>query len=73
MRQCQQTKPSKKRGYNSAKIYAQIRVELERAGKPLDNMDMLVAATALSIGATLVINNEKRFTRIPKLKTANWR
>jgi tRNA(fMet)-specific endonuclease VapC len=35
-------------------------------------MDMLIAAHALSLDATLVTNNLREFERIPNLKLENW-
>lgn len=53
-------------------IYARERVALERAGQKIGPMDMLIAAHALAIGATLVTNNVREFSRIPGLKLENW-
>jgi tRNA(fMet)-specific endonuclease VapC len=52
--------------------YAQLRTALERAGTPIGPNDMLIAAHAIALGATLVTDNEEEFRRIPSLKTANW-
>lgn len=35
-------------------------------------MDLLIAAQALALDATLVSNNLSHFNRVPNLKTANW-
>jgi tRNA(fMet)-specific endonuclease VapC len=53
-------------------VYGKVRSELEKAGKVIGAMDMLIASHALSIDATLVTNNEKEFRRIEGLKLANW-
>jgi tRNA(fMet)-specific endonuclease VapC len=52
--------------------FAGIKANLETAGTPLDDMDVLIAATALSHNLTLVTNNEKHFSRIPGVAVANW-
>lgn len=52
--------------------YAKIRAELEKAGKPIGTFDMMIAAHALSLEATLVTNNEKEFSRVRELKIENW-
>lgn len=52
--------------------FAGLRADLEIAGTPLDDMDLLIAATALSHNLTLVTNNEKHFSRIPGLPLSNW-
>lgn len=56
----------------AASEYAKLRVLLEKNGKPSGNMDMMIAAHALSVNATLVSNNLRHFADIPKLKTENW-
>jgi tRNA(fMet)-specific endonuclease VapC len=35
-------------------------------------MDLMIAAHARSINATLVTNNVSEFKRVPGLKVANW-
>jgi tRNA(fMet)-specific endonuclease VapC len=52
--------------------YARIRTALERAGKPIGSMDLLIAAHAVSEGSTLVTNNLKHFEKVPGLKVEVW-
>jgi tRNA(fMet)-specific endonuclease VapC len=52
--------------------YARIRATLERAGKPIGNMDLLIASHAVCEGATLVTNNLRHFSVVPELKVAVW-
>ena len=52
----------------AARIYA----ELRSRGEPLDDADILIAATALVHGLVLVTNNERHFGRIPELRLDNW-
>jgi tRNA(fMet)-specific endonuclease VapC len=52
--------------------YAWIRSELERSGKPIGNMDLLIAAHAVSQGMTLVTNNIKHFSSVAGLKVEVW-
>ena len=56
----------------AAEKYGELRAELEAKGKTIGNMDMMIAAHALSIGATVVTNNTRHFSLVPKLKTSNW-
>jgi tRNA(fMet)-specific endonuclease VapC len=56
----------------AAQCYGDLRAYLERQGKTIGSLDMLIAAHALSIDSTLVTNNEKEFIRIPNLKIDNW-
>jgi tRNA(fMet)-specific endonuclease VapC len=52
--------------------YGRIRHELETKGITIGSMDLLIAAHALALDATLVSNNLAHFSRIEGLKTANW-
>jgi tRNA(fMet)-specific endonuclease VapC len=56
----------------AAAAYAALRAQLEAAGKPIGPLDTLIAAHALSLGATLVSNNTREFERVPGLKVVNW-
>jgi tRNA(fMet)-specific endonuclease VapC len=59
-------------GRDEASVYGQLRARQESDGKTLDNLDMLIAAHAIAIGATLV-TNDKAFSRVPDLPaTENW-
>lgn len=53
-------------------IYAKERVRLESIGKPLDDFDLLIGATAIAHGMTLVTNNTKHFQRLQGLKLEDW-
>lgn len=55
-----------------AKRYGDVRTFLERRGKQIGPMDTLIAAHALHLGATLVTNNTREFSRVPGLKLQNW-
>jgi tRNA(fMet)-specific endonuclease VapC len=52
--------------------YGDLRTDLERHGTPIGALDMLIAAHALSLKATLVTNNIKEFERVPGLQLDNW-
>ena len=52
--------------------YGGIRAELEAAGKPIGPNDLLIAAHAYALGATLVTANVGEFTRIRGLRVENW-
>ena len=47
--------------------YAKIRADLEQKGRIISGNDMLIAAVALTHGATLVTGNMKEFERISSL------
>ena len=52
--------------------YARIRAALERAGKPIGNMDLLIASHAASLRATLITNSIRHFSMVPGLKVEAW-
>lgn len=52
--------------------YAKIRSELESRGLVIGGNDMLIAAHAISLGDTVVTDNEKEFLRITNIKAENW-
>ena len=52
--------------------YARIRSQLERSGRPIGNMDLLIASHAVSQGSTLVTNNLKHFSSVSGLKVEVW-
>ena len=57
---------------NSAETYGMLKASLEKAGTPLDDFDLIIAACALSHNLTLVTNSVKHFNRIEGLKISNW-
>ncbi len=52
--------------------YGRVRHELETKGVAIGSMDLLIAAHALALDATLVSNNIAHFSRVAGLRTANW-
>ena len=56
----------------AANAYATLRVELENAGTPIGNMDMLIAASAIAEDAQLVTNNIAHFSKVRSLKLTSW-
>lgn len=56
----------------AARTYATLHTALQHNGQMIGNMDLLIAAHASSLGATLVTNNPREFARIEGLKLENW-
>ena len=52
--------------------YGDIRTELERIGRPIGHNDLLIAAHARALGATLVTRNVDEFARVPNLTIESW-
>jgi tRNA(fMet)-specific endonuclease VapC len=53
-------------------VYGVMRAKLEKAGRPIAANDLLIAAHAVSLGCTLVTDNERDFARISGLSAENW-
>ncbi len=59
-------------GSAEARVYGQLRVRQEAAGRPLESMDMLIAAHAIAVGAILV-TSDKVFRSVSGLAgRENW-
>lgn len=57
----------------AADHYVHIRYQLVTAGRPIGEMDMMIAAHSLSAGAVLVTNNTRHYARIDApLTVVNW-
>jgi predicted nucleic acid-binding protein len=56
----------------SAGIFGMTKAQLEKAGSPLDDFDLIIASCALSNNLVLVTNNVRHFQRIEGLKLTNW-
>jgi len=55
----------------AAQRYGEIRAALEREGQPMGNLDTMIGAHALALGAVLV-TNDQAFTRIRELSVEDW-
>ena len=57
----------------AADWYAEIRHQLISTGRPIGELDMMIAAHSLSAGAVLVTNNNRHYERIEApLILENW-
>ena len=52
--------------------YGAIRASLESAGTPIGGNDLLIAAHAKALGATIVTANREEFRRVRDVKVENW-
>lgn len=57
---------------NVMDIFGAIKVDTQKIGKPVDDMDLLIAATAIAHNMILVTHNIKHFENIPKLQVVDW-
>ncbi len=60
-------------GLDAALHYAEIRAELEASGNSIGPLDLLIAAQARSLSATLVTGNAREFKRVKGLKVMEWK
>ena len=56
----------------AAADFGKIKTALLKEGKLIGSYDLLIAAHARHIGASLVTNNEREFRRVPGLSVQNW-
>ncbi len=52
--------------------FGSLKVELEKHGQKLEDFDLIIAATAIQLGYTVVTGNVRHFQRIPNLRVENW-
>jgi tRNA(fMet)-specific endonuclease VapC len=52
--------------------FSAVKVNIQKIGSPIDDMDLLIASTAMTMNYTMVTNNEKHFSKIKGLKIENW-
>lgn len=52
--------------------YGKVRATLEAAGKTIGPLDLLIAAHALALEATLITHNTREFRRVPDLNVEDW-
>ena len=53
-------------------IFGEIKAHTQEIGRTVDDMDLLIAATALANDITLVTHNIRHFEDIPNLKLVDW-
>ena len=56
----------------AAERFGSIAAALAIAGEPIGQMDTLIAAHALSVGATLITSNHRHFSKVAGLKIDSW-
>jgi len=53
-------------------IFGALKADLRKNGAPMDDFDLLIGATALTLGYRVVSNNERHYAKIPGLEVVNW-
>ena len=52
--------------------FGEVKAHLEKSGTPIDDFDLLIGCTALTMNYAIVTNNVRHYQRIPGLKVVNW-
>jgi tRNA(fMet)-specific endonuclease VapC len=53
--------------------FGRIFVELRRRGRPIQQIDIQIAAVAFALGQCTVVSNDGDMTEVPGLTVENWR
>ncbi|PIQ48387.1 MAG: VapC toxin family PIN domain ribonuclease [Cytophagales bacterium CG12_big_fil_rev_8_21_14_0_65_40_12] len=58
--------------FDALDIYALEKARLRKLGKPVDDFDIIIGASAISNNMILVTNNVKHFERLENINIENW-
>ena len=53
--------------------YGRLAAELRRIGRPMQQIDIMIAAIARSLGHCTVISDDTDLSAVPGLRVENWR
>jgi tRNA(fMet)-specific endonuclease VapC len=56
----------------AADVAANLYADLRKKGQPIDDIDLLIAGTAIANGLVVVTQNRKHFDRIMGLEVEDW-
>lgn len=56
----------------AANRHGELRADLQARGLPIGDFDEMIAAHALAVGAVVVTDNVRHFSRVPGLVLENW-
>lgn len=56
----------------AAAEFGRIRAELDRIGRPMQQIDVMIAAIALTIGNCTVVTTDSDLSAVPGLSVENW-
>ena len=57
---------------DASQAYGKLRAFLEKSGRGVGSMDLLIAAHAVSLKGILVTHNLREFRNVPGLKLEDW-
>ena len=55
-----------------AECFGEVKAYLAKSGTPVDEFDLLIGCTALTMNYAVVTNNVKHYQKIPGLEVINW-
>jgi tRNA(fMet)-specific endonuclease VapC len=55
----------------AAQSYGQLRASIEQQGRPMGNLDLMIAAHSLALG-TILVSSDRVFRRVKELKLEDW-
>lgn len=56
----------------AAREFGRLFAELRRVGRPMQQVDVQIAAIALSLGNTTVVSSDSDLAAVPGLRVENW-
>lgn len=56
----------------AAAEFGRLRAELDRIGRPMQQIDIMIAAIAFSIGNCTVVTTDSDLSAVPGLAVENW-
>ncbi len=56
----------------AAEEYGRLAAQLRRVGRPMQTMDIMIAAIALSLGDCAVVSADSDLAAVPGLTVENW-
>jgi len=56
----------------AAAEFGRLRAELRRRGRPMQVIDIMIAATALTLGDCRMVSADSDFAAVPRLSVENW-
>jgi len=57
---------------NAAEEYGRLAAELRRIGRPMQQIDIMIAAVAFSLGNCTVVSVGSDLAAVPGLRVENW-
>jgi len=58
--------------FYSLDLYAKEKARLQKAGKPIDDFDLLIGVTSVTYKLTMVTNNTNHFKNISGIELEDW-